>query len=137
MKGSPVFLLTEKRNRSYYEEWLGNPDKVVWLAYSKDEPLAFMMLGPADQDVCTIIINEKTTSIYAAFTKEKARNAGVATAVLDHALKSARESGYERCAVSFEPMNLLGTRFWLKYFKPVCFSVVRYIDERVINGELT
>ncbi len=73
----------------------------------------------------------------AEITKEKARNAGVATAVLDHALKSARESGYERCAVSFEPMNLLGTRFWLKYFKPVCFSVVRYIDERVVNGKLT
>jgi hypothetical protein len=33
--------------------------------------------------------------------------------------------------VSFEPMNLLGTRFWLKYFKPVCFSVVRHIDDRL------
>ena len=131
MKGTPIFLLTDKRDRSYYEEWLRNPDKVVWLAYWKEEPVAFMRLGPADNDVCTIIVDEKTTSIYAAFTKEKVRQEGVATALLDHALKSARASGYERCAVPFEPMNLLGTHFWLKYFRPVCYSVVRYLDDRL------
>jgi GNAT superfamily N-acetyltransferase len=134
MKSAPIFLISEKRDRAYYEEWLGNPDKVVWLAYSNDEPVAFMRLGPADNDVCTIIIDEKTTSIYAAFTEEKVRKEGVATALLDYALKSAQAAGYERCAVSFEPMNLLGTRFWLKYFKPVCFSVVRYIDDRVTQA---
>jgi len=134
MKGTPVFLLTEKRDQSYYEEWLQNPSKFVWLAYWKEEPVAFMRLGPADNDVCTIIVDEKTTSIYAAFTKEKARKEGIATALLDQALKSARDSGYQRCAVPFEPMNLLGTRFWLKYFKPVCFSVLRPIDERVTQA---
>ena len=134
MKESPIFLPTEKRDRTYYEEWLQSPDKVVWLAYLNEEPVAFMRLGPADDDVCTIIVDEKTTSIYNAFTKEKARRGGIATALLDHALKSARDSGYERCAVSFEPMNLLGTRFWLKYFKPVCLSVVRHIDDRLLGA---
>ena len=93
-----------------------------------------MRLGSADDDVCTIIYDEKTTSIYAAFTQEKIRGAGIATALLNHALQWARASGYERCAVSFEPMNLLGTRFWLKYFKPVCFSVVRHIDDRLTQA---
>lgn len=134
MEGTPVFLLTEKRDRSYYEECLRNPDKVVWLAYWNDEPVAFMRLGPADDDVCTIIYDEKTTSIYAAFTKEKVRREGIATALLNHALKAARASGYERCAVPFEPMNLLGTRVWLRYFKPVCYSVCRHIDDRVTQA---
>ncbi len=133
IKGPPIFLLNEKRDRSYYQEWLQDPDKVVWLACTKDEPVAFMRLGPADEDVCTIIVDEKTTSIYAAFTKEKARRGGIASALLAHALDSARFSGYQRCAVPFEPMNPLGSRFWLKYFNPVCFSVVRYIDKRVIT----
>jgi GNAT superfamily N-acetyltransferase len=132
MNETPVFLLTEKRDRSFYEEWLQNPNKVVWMAYWKKKPVAFIRLGPADNDVCTIIVDEKTTSIYAAFTKEKVRKEGIATALLDQALMSARALGYERCAVPFEPMNILGTRFWLKFFKPVCFSIVRYIDERVI-----
>jgi GNAT superfamily N-acetyltransferase len=132
IKGPPVFLLNEKKDRHYYQEWLQAPDKVVWLACTKDEPVAFMSLGPADDDVCTIIIDEKTTSIYAAFTKEKARRGGIASALLAHALDSARLSGYQRCAVSFEPMNPLGTRFWLEYFKPVCFSMLRIVDDRLI-----
>jgi GNAT superfamily N-acetyltransferase len=135
MKGAPIFLLTERKDRDYYQEWLGNPDKKVWIADQDEDPVAFMRLGPADEDVCTLIQDEKTTSIYAAFTQDQARRAGVATALLNHALQSARASGYERCAVSFEPMNLLGTRFWLRHFQPVCFSVVRYIDARLTNHE--
>lgn len=133
-KGTPIFLLTSKRDRSYYEEWLQDSNKMVWLAYWKDEPVALMRLGHAADDVCTIIVDEKTTSIYAAFAKEEIRRNGITTALLDHALKFAQASGYERCAVSFEPMNVLGTYFWLKYFKPVCFSVVRHIDDGVTQA---
>jgi predicted GNAT family acetyltransferase len=67
-------------------------------------------------------LEEKTASIYAVFTREKVRAEGIRTALLDHALTSARTSQYERCSVPFEPMNLIGARFWLKYFKPVCFQ---------------
>jgi GNAT superfamily N-acetyltransferase len=134
MKGSPVFLLTGKKDRSYFESWLQSSTKEVWIAYRDDEPVAFMRLGPADEDVCTIIYDEKTTSIYAAFTKEKGRVEGIARALLERVLKSARESGLDRCAVSFEPMNLLATRFWLKYFKPVCVSVLRYVDDRLVQN---
>lgn len=130
-KETPIFHLSERRDQNYFEDWLRDPGKVVWLALLNDEPVSFMRLGPADDDVCTIIYEEKTTSIYGAFTKEKVRGEGIATALLDHALTSARTSGYERCAVSFEPMNLIGTRFWLKYFNPVCLSVVRHIDDRL------
>jgi ribosomal protein S18 acetylase RimI-like enzyme len=130
-KGSPIFLLAEKKDRSYYEKWLQNQDKIVWLAYHNEEPVAFMRLGPADDDACAIINDVKTTSIFGAFTKEEMRREGIASALLDHSLKSAQDSGYVRCAVSFEPMNLIGKRFWLKYFNPVCLSVVRYIDDRL------
>jgi GNAT superfamily N-acetyltransferase len=133
MKGTPVFLLTERRDRGYLAEWLQNGHKVVWLAYWGDEPVAFMRLGPADDDVCTIIYDEKTTSIYAAFTKEGVRGGGIGTALLDRALASARASGYERCAVPFEPMNLTGSRFWLRHFHPVCYSVLRHIDHRLFG----
>lgn len=133
MEESPIFLPTEKKDQNYFEEWLRNPDKVVWLAYQNNKPVAILRLGPADDDVCTIIQEEKTTSIYAAYTKEQAREKGIGTAMLSKALNAAEDMGYERCAVSFEPMNLIGTHFWFKYFTPVCYSLVRHLDSRLIQ----
>ena len=132
IKSPPVFILSERYERTYYEKWLRDPGKVVWLACSQDEPLAFMRMGPAADDVCTIIVDEQTTSLYAAFTCAPARREGVATALLAHALENARLCGYQRCAVPFEPMNPLGSRFWLKHFQPVCYSFLRNIDNRLV-----
>lgn len=131
-KGTPIFLLTDHRQVDLIKTWLQDPHWFVWLAEREGLPLAFLCLGPANDGVSTIIYDEKTTSIYAAFTKEEARRFGVATTLLNHALLAARQAGYQRCAVDFEPMNLLGTRFWLRYFKPACFSLLRNIDERVM-----
>lgn len=109
-----------ERDRSYYEEWLQNPEKALWLAYHGTDAVAYMGLGPASDDASYIICDEKTTSIFGAFTREKARCSGIAMALLDRSLEWARAQGYERCAVDFEPMNPLATRFWLRHFEPVC-----------------
>lgn len=132
-KESPDFFIGEKLNKEYFEEWLGDSDKVIWLACMNETPVSFIRIGPANDDVSTIIIDEKTTSIYGAFTQESMRGKDIATTLLAHAIASARRSSYIRCAVDFETMNLLGTRFWLRHdFKPVCLSLLRYIDERAV-----
>jgi GNAT superfamily N-acetyltransferase len=78
-----------------------------------------------------LIEDEKTTSIVSAFTREEARGGGIATALLNRALDWGREQGYARCAVDWEPMNVLASRFWLRYFQPVSYALERYIDERL------
>ena len=128
----PTFLAyTEKHSREFHEEWLGNPANALWLAYHGPEAVACMGLGPANPDACTIIHDEKTTSIVRAFTKESLRAKGIATALLNRSLDWARSEGYERCAVDFEPMNILAARFWMRHFQPVCYALVRHVDERV------
>jgi len=127
---APTFLIqTKQRDRRYYEEWLANPDNALWLAYNGSEALAFMQHGPASTDTCTIIQDQKTTSIIGAYTRENVRCRGIASTLLNRSLEWARGEGYERCAVDFEPMNPLATRFWLKYFKPVCYTLVRHVDK--------
>jgi GNAT superfamily N-acetyltransferase len=133
MSGTPSFLLMERKSRNHYVEWILDPRKHIWLAHYDDEPIAFMSLGPANEDTCTIIIDEKTTSIFGAFTKESMRGKGVASTLLNQALELARAEEYERCAVDFEPMNLAGTRFWMRHFTPVCLSFFRQIDHRVTD----
>ena len=127
---SPTFLVaTRQRDRSYYEEWLQNPAKALWLAHHDTEAVAYIKLGPANDDASTIIRDEKTTSITGAFTKERVRGRGIAMALLDRSLEWARAAGYERCAVDFEPMNSLATRFWLRHFEPVCYTLIRHVDD--------
>jgi GNAT superfamily N-acetyltransferase len=128
MAAPPIFLVrARERDRSYYEEWLQNPERAVWLALQDAEAVAFIRQGPASEDASTIIRDDKTTSITGAFTREDARGGGIATALLNRTLAWARAEGYERCAVDFEPMNPLATRFWLRHFQPVCYAVIRHI----------
>ena len=130
MKGSPSFFITDGLSKEYIEKWVNAPDKVIWLADVDEEPVAFLRMGPANDDAGTIIYDEKTTSIYGAYTRENMRGQDVMTTLLAHAIESARNAGYERCAVDFETMNILGTRFWLgRGFSPVSFSLLRYVDE--------
>jgi GNAT superfamily N-acetyltransferase len=132
MAAPPIFLAdTRERARDEYEEWLQNPDKAIWLAFHGMEAVAYMRQGPASDDASTIIYDEKTTSITGAFTRERTRGEGIGTALLNRSLAWARAKGYERCAVDFEPMNPLATRFWLRHFQPVCYAVIRHVDERV------
>jgi GNAT superfamily N-acetyltransferase len=132
LAAAPTFLAyIEKRDRGFHEQWLANSVNALWLAYHGTEAVACMGLGPANPDACTIIRDEKTTSIVRAFTKESVRGRGIATALLNRSLDWARSEGYERCAVDFEPMNILSGRFWMRHFQPICYTLVRHVDERV------
>jgi len=131
----PTFWPHESEDRT---EWLKNPVHALWLAYPKGkalgggEAVGCMALEPGNQGGCQIVRDEKTIYISSAFTREETRGTGVATALLNGSLEWARAEGYERCAVDFEPMNFLAARFWPKYFRPICYSLMRKVDERVI-----
>ena len=34
------------------------------------------------------------------------------------------------CSVDFESANLPGSKFWLRHFEPVAYSIIRHIDPR-------
>jgi GNAT superfamily N-acetyltransferase len=130
MAAGPVFLADrEGPDRGTYVDWLQDPEKAVWLAYRDGEAVAYLGLGPASDDASTIIRDEGTTSVSGAFTRGQVRGGGIGTALLDRGLSWARERGYERCAVDFEPMNPPAVRFWLRHFEPVCYTVKRYVGE--------
>ncbi|MBN1642230.1 MAG: GNAT family N-acetyltransferase [Anaerolineae bacterium] len=109
---------------------LGGPAHAVWLAEREGEPVAYLRIGPASEDACTIIRDPGTASITGAYTCPDARREGVGAALLDRALAWAREAGYVRCTVDWEPMNVLGARFWLRAFQPAVYTLARQIDAR-------
>ena len=132
MAAPPIFWIHELEGT---EEYLGDSAKALWLAYDGPDAVGCMAIGPANPDACAIIEDDKTASIMAAFTLETARGQGVATALLNRCLEWARARGCERCAVDYETMNMLATRFWPKWFETVCYSLIRCIDERVAGAQ--
>jgi GNAT superfamily N-acetyltransferase len=128
----PVFLpFIDSEGREYYEHLLSDPANALWLAYREGEATGYLRIGPASSDACQIIRDAGTTSITGAFTRADVRGQGIGTALLDRGLHWARSAGYQRCAVDFEPQNIPGARFWLKHFQPVCYSLIRHVDERI------
>jgi len=130
IRSAPIFLPMEDRTPDHLREWIDDPQMHIWLAMVANEPAAYLCTGPANQDVCTLIVDQDTTSIYAAFTRPEYRRSGVAGALLNHGLASGVESGYVRCAVDYEPMNPEAASFWPRYFTPVCYSLSRTINPR-------
>jgi GNAT superfamily N-acetyltransferase len=133
MRRSPVFQTLGRKDRSHFQAWIADPVRQILLALNDKRPIAFFSIGPANEEVSTIVVDEDTTSIYRAFTTEQMRGRGIATALLNRVLELGRTSGYARCAVDFEPMNPEASRFWPRYFKPVCYSLSRTIDGRFIS----
>jgi GNAT superfamily N-acetyltransferase len=132
LASAPAFLAYDQRTgRQGYEDWLGNRGNALWLAHEGGHAMASMGVGPANPDACMIIRDDKTASIVSAYTRVNARGRGLATGLLNRSLEWARAEGYERCAVDFEPMNIVAARFWLRHFQPVCCAVMRSVDERM------
>jgi GNAT superfamily N-acetyltransferase len=132
IQAAPIFLVDDDvQDPTAWEEYLQGENNRAWLASCDGEPVAYLKMGPPNPDACYVIRDPKTVSITGAFTEEAYRAQGVATVLLNRALAWARETGHERCAVDFEPMNVLGARFWLRHFQPFCYSLNRVIDDRL------
>lgn len=130
LAGSPAFMhVPGHKPDDYYQRWLGDPGHAVWLAELGGELAGYMQISRLDEEV--VVTDEHTAGIQGAFTVPHLRSGGIATALLDRCLAWARENGFDRCAVDFEGENVLGRRFWLRHFEPVCYSVVRHLDPRV------
>jgi GNAT superfamily N-acetyltransferase len=64
-----------------------------------------------------------------AFIRPAYRGRKVASALLDTALRHYAAQGFTRCSVDFESLNPEAVSFWLRFFEPVCFSLMR-VPER-------
>jgi GNAT superfamily N-acetyltransferase len=111
---------------------LSDPAEAFWLAYLDSKVVGYLKHGPASDSASQIIVDPGTSSIRGCYTIPEARGRGVATSLLDHALAYSKAGGYSRCCVDWEPMNVLATRFWTRYFQTVSLSMVRHIDRRII-----
>ena len=61
------------------------------------------------------------------------RGRGVYKKLLNYVVNTLKIEGYTRLGVDFESINPSGSGFWLKFFHTYTNSVVRRIDERIMQ----
>jgi GNAT superfamily N-acetyltransferase len=136
---SPTFLVfgDDEAPDAEMSRWLTTPGELVWTARTADRILSFLYLHRPGPDICLPLQDEGTISIGGAFTVPEARGSGVGAAVLEAAVEWAGTAGYKRMSVDFETANIGARRFWLRTFRPVCVSLARRIDVRLVPAEAT
>jgi len=123
---SPVFMarrhgMSSADNR----EFLSRPKNSVWLACQDEELIGFMRYEGYDFDSAAILESEDGITITGAYVRPEYRGQKVAAALLNAALQDYRMRGLKYCAVNFESYNPEAAVFWMKYFQPVCYSLMR------------
>lgn len=132
MVSSPIYLpLMQVENAENINQWLENPNNTLWLGIKSGNIIAMMEVSYKKSNDAQILSDKDTVSIGITYTKDNFRGQGLTKALLQNVMKEASLMGYKRCAVVFESQNSSGRNFWLKYFKPVCFSMVRKVDDRI------
>jgi GNAT superfamily N-acetyltransferase len=123
----PIFMATQEPDSPQaLREFISTPGNTIWLAEFQDEPAGMMRFEYRTFGATDIVQSETTIAISGAYTRPQYRGKGAAAALLDAALRYYGELGFERCSVDFEAFNPEAANFWMKYFEPVCFSLMRH-----------
>jgi len=131
---SPVFMpLRPGKDAAANVEFLSRPKNSVWLALDGDVPVGFIRYEGYEFDSAAILESEDGVTITGAYVRPAYRGRKAAVALLDAALRDYQFRGLKYCAVNFESFNPEATTFWMKYFEPVCYSVIRVPESIPLN----
>jgi len=105
---------------------------VMWIAEMEGSAAGLIEAVDGVSGAADIVSGGRGLGIKCAHVMPQWRGRGVGTALLSAALIWANKRDVQMCSVDFEAFNPTARRFWLRYFSPVCFSVVRHIDRRTV-----
>ncbi len=123
---SPVLMIPFKPNNAEeYSRFLAHPTNHAWLVFKGTQPVAYLRFESQSEGAAEVVNGPGKIAITSAYVRPAHRGHAIALALLDEGLTYFSAQGFKRCSVDFESFNPEAVSFWLKYFMPVCFSVVR------------
>lgn len=133
MAQAPIFMpLLEFDSREERAGFLEDPSNAVFLAMRGGEAVSYIQYQPEGDGTARAVRDPGTVAITGAYTQEDLRSGGIASVLLGHLVDQVRSTGFHRVSVDFESFNIHGSRFWMRHFAPVCYSVIRSVDDRVL-----
>jgi GNAT superfamily N-acetyltransferase len=132
----PVWMIEGPANdEASLRSFLAKPTSNIWFAIDEEQqPVGFMRFEMRSHGAATIVQSPETIAITAVYMQPACRGSGVASAILDAALKHYAAEGFQHCSVDFESYNPPAKRFWMRYFEPVAYAVVRYPEALIAKS---
>ncbi len=128
---SPVFMVPFTPNDAgEFRRFLVQPDKHAWLAFKDEEPVGYIRFEAKSDGAAEIVYGPGSTACNGAFVRPAYRGRGLTSALLEAALAFFSSQGLHCCSVDFESFNPEAAAFWMRYFEPACFSLVR-VPEKI------
>ena len=106
-------------------------DDRITLIATKNGEIVSCISGKNNSGNISILNDKGTFGINFGYTKIEHRRTGIASILLNELLEIAKKNDSVFCSVDFESQNIEGRSFWLKYFTPVVYSMMRKIDDRI------
>ncbi len=128
---SPVFMVPfSPYDADGFRRFLAQPDKHAWLILRNEEPAGYLRFEATDEGAVEIVSGPGATACNAAYVRPAYRGQGLSSGLLNAAMAYFSSRGFRCCSVDFESFNPEAATFWMRYFEPVCFSMVR-VPEKI------
>jgi predicted acetyltransferase len=135
MQEAPIFLVGNKENQEFYENFIINKDSAVFIAEVNGETVGFMSIRRSNEDDIITLATQNIGRIdkLGAYIKPLNRGQGIGTGLLKSVINWCREQGIEKIYVDYESANLYASGFWPKHFRPTMYSVKRRVNPDIIK----
>lgn len=139
MSGPPIFnSLGDEDIDIMLESWFMEEKRSVWVVESNNgasnEIVGYANLITDPDNASYVVRDAAILGVSGTFIMKDHRNKGAGSVLFNTASIWAKQNGFEKISVDFESANPLALKFWLNHFKPVTYSLIRHIDDRLIGN---
>lgn len=131
LKEAPTFLYSCENYEEIIKKWFDSKNIIIWKLIKDDRIVGMVETIINADNACTIVSDKKTLAIGVTQIMKNERGSGLGEFMVRKICDYASSQELNMISVDFESANILARRFWLKYFTPCCYSMIRYIDDRI------
>ena len=129
LNGSPMFMPRSTMDKESFLK--RNMSSRFFVAEIAGRPVGHIILTNNGESFASN--HDSVINIQGAYLEEEYRGKGVYANLLAFTIEKLVSEEYSALGVDFESFNPTARGFWLKYFTPYITSVVRRIDERIMD----
>jgi ribosomal protein S18 acetylase RimI-like enzyme len=123
---SPVLMpATHGSTVEEWEEWLADPESVTFLATEGSATVGFIKASEPQFDVSYTVHGPATLAICGLWVEPALRRQSLARRLLTALVREGEVRGKELISVDCETTNPEARGFWLRYFRPITWSLER------------